>query len=181
MAASLIVHRDGRKFEQMQQVELSPGARGNQQTLQMMAKIVREDAESPDLKRFARRTLFPGIEQKDQSEKIKIIYEFCRDGILYLDDTPNVERVADLWSCLYSLAEFAPVGDCVIKSTALATVLALFDFKPVFIASKIRDDAATFNHVFCGLETGNQLFHLDATPKRFQPPVMTSLYVYKIF
>jgi hypothetical protein len=182
MQAKLIVHRDGRKFEKVKTGLLLPGALGNQQTLEEMSKIVREDSRSEDLKRFAKRTLLPGIEKKPRNETLNRIYEFCRDSILYLDDLRGVERVADLWSCLYSLSEFAPVGDCVIKSTALATLLSLFGFEPVFIVSKISERSESFNHVFCGLATtGNQFLRIDPTPEQFQPRQMVSLHVYKIF
>jgi hypothetical protein len=177
----LIVHRDGRKYEKVTQSALLPGALGNQQTLEVMSKIVREDSESPDLRRFVKRDLFIDTEQYEPAEQIKQIYEFCLNRIQYLDDFQGVERVADLWSCLYSLSEFVPVGDCVIKSVALATLLSFFDFKPFFIASKISEQSNSFNHVFCGLQQNAINLRLDATPQERQPPKMVSLYLHKIF
>jgi len=181
MSGQLIIHRDGRKFERVTNHALLPGALGNKQTLDVMSKIVREDSESEDLRRFAARDLLPGIEQKPCNEILQQIYDFCTNRIQYLDDVPGVERVADLWSCLYSLGEFVPLGDCVIKSVALATLLSFFDFKPYFVASKISEQSNSFNHVFCGLQQNSINFRLDPTPIERQPPRMVSLYFHQIF
>lgn len=166
MQGKLIINRAG--APQTRETPRQTGAKGNQETLAIMAQIVREDSRRADLKRFVTRYLLPGIEQKTDAGKIQQIYEFCRDEILYLDDSPGVERVADLWTCLFGLGEFSARGDCVIKSVCLATLLAMFGGRPCFIAIRSTSENEALNHVFCGLPAGNRLLSLDALPATFQ-------------
>lgn len=165
----LIIYRDGRRFEQTVVMPLEEGVKGNWQTLAAMAKIVREDAAMPDLKRFIERAILPGINFSDSQALIQAAFNFCNHSILYFDDFPTIERIADLWSCLYALDPKQAIGDCVIKSVALATILATAGLKPFFVALQSDAQSTTFNHVFVGLEQNKNFLPLDPTPKNFKP------------
>ena len=165
----LQIFRDGRRYEALSRIQLTTGFQANYKTLEIMGKIVREDAVLPDLKAFAIRTII-GVDNAKTTERgINAAYEFCRDRIEYTDEADGYETVADLWSCLYGLNPDKAVGDCAIKSVALATLLCYLNLRPVFVAFQQIPGADFFNHVAVGLvgENGTQV--LDATPPEFGP------------
>lgn len=130
-----------------------------------MARIVREDRTQIDLRNFVTREIVTGVSGFDERSEIDKCFEFCRDKIRYRKDPVKVERVADLWSCLYYLNNDEPEGDCGIKSVALATTLSLIGYKPFFVVIRQNPMSSSFNHVYCGVELGGKFLPLDPTPE----------------
>lgn len=169
MARILQIFRDGKRFKPITQTALLDGYQGNLQTLEIMSQMVKEDRTQKDLRRFVERNILKDVKGQNFDKEIKRIFAFCRDEILYRKDPVQVERIADLWSCLYSLNESQPEGDCSIKSTALATMLAIFGHKPCFAIVKTNKDDFNFSHVYVEVEIDGKLFALDPTPEDFKP------------
>lgn len=163
----LQIFRDGRRTA-FKTIQLPRGAQGNLETLAEMAKIVREDAALWDMRNFAMREII-GLEAQDIDAQIAAAYNFARNKIKYLPEGPTTETVADLWSCMYALNADHPVGDCVIKSVALATLLSYLKLRPYFVA--IRQLAGTdyFDHVFVAIDHDGKTEALDPTPPEFTP------------
>ena len=145
---------------------LPHGVHGNTRTLYEMAKIVREDAREPDLRRFVLDKILSGVRGHDYRGEIDACFRFARDRITYRRDPRGVERVADMWSTLYALAD-EPEGDCGIKSTFLATTLALLGHKPLFIVLRTSPRVEYFQHVYVGVGMGGAgvVLELDPTPE----------------
>lgn len=164
---TLRIFRDGRKHERLLTKQLPLGAQANYETLAEMKKIVLADAREKDLKNFAYRNII-GFD-KSQSQQVDSAFSFCRDAIVYESENDGFETVADLWSCLYALNERHPVGDCSIKSVALATCLSYIGLKPYFVVIRQIPNADFFNHVYVGVNINGQVLPLDPTPKNFRP------------
>lgn len=162
----LQIFRDGKRTVATQRLQLPPGAQGNLITLREMAKIVREDSKLSDLKNFAFREVI-GLDKRTLTEQINAAYEFCRDRIIYDQEKSGYETIADLWSCFYSLNPLYPIGDCAIKSVALATCLSYLNLKPYFVAVRQVKNVDYFNHVFVGIDEGGKHIGLDPTPNEF--------------
>jgi hypothetical protein len=169
MARILQIFRDGKRFKPIEQQKLLDGYQGNLQTLGIMSRMVREDRTQKDLRRFIERNILKDVKGQNFDKEIKRIFEFCRDEILYRKDPVQVERIADLWSCLYALNENQAEGDCSIKSVALATMLAIFGHKPCFAIVKAEKDDLNFSHVFVEVEIDGEFYALDPTPEDSKP------------
>lgn len=165
MLTELQVFRDGHKsrsyFEPLQ-----PGDHGTVQTLEVMARIVREDATQPDLRKFVlKEVVGSAVRGHDFSGEINRCFEFARNQIVYRRDPVGVERVSDLWSTLYALSPGEPEGDCGIKSVFLASCLALVGNRPVFVVIRQTPQDVTFKHVYVGLFHEGKYLPLDPTPQ----------------
>jgi hypothetical protein len=179
----LIVIRDDRRYVGETKLKLPPGAQGNTDTLAVMAQIVREDSALPDLRNFAMREII-GAGKKTISSQIDAAFHFCRDKIVYRDEGEGTETVADLWSCIYGLNPDHPVGDCAIKSVALATVLSYLKLEPRFVAIRQVPNVDWFNHVFVEIGDEGEEITLDPTPENFEPGMTLGYYErlrYRIF
>lgn len=180
----LQVFRDGRRFEPQTQEPLLDGYQGNLQTVRIMAKMVKEDRTQLDLRRFVEREILKTVKGQNFAEEISRIFNFCQKKILYRKDPVKVERVADLWSCLYALNDRRPEGDCSIKSVALATMLALYGHKPSFVLIKQNPHSTNFNHIYVEIELNGQIFALDPTPEdapQGYEPKFLKKQIYRIF
>lgn len=158
------IFRDGRRTRYEKRIQLPAGVEGNYQTLRIMARIVREDALYPDLGNYVRRHILGSGSVEDQ---ITSAYEYCRDRIKYLPEQAGYETVADLWSCEYGMSNEGPVGDCAVKSVALATALSYLknEVTPFFIALRQVPGANYFNHVLVGIRRPDGTDEaLDPTP-----------------
>ncbi len=164
----LKIFRDGRKHERLLTQQLPTGAKANLETVAVMCRIVREDAQEVDLRNFVMREII-GLDKQTISEKLDAAFNFCRDKIVYKDEENGFETLADLWSCMYALDALNAVGDCAIKSVALATCLSFLDLKPYFVVIRQQPNVNFFNHVYCGCEIGGVNMPLDPTPARFRP------------
>jgi transglutaminase-like putative cysteine protease len=163
----LQIFRDGKRSRDRRYVQLPAGAQGNVATLFEMATIVREDSLFPDLRNFVFRELI-GVDKKTTAEKMAAAFYYCRDRIVYLQESETTETVADLWSCLYSLNNDHPAGDCAIKSVALATCLSYLNLKPYFVALQQIPGADFFNHVFVAIDSDGKEIGMDPTPEDFE-------------
>lgn len=168
----LQIFRDGRRrVPPMQRIQLGTGGQANLTTLGYAAEIVREDAVLPDVRSFIFREILRIDPNSDVETIISAAYEFCRDRIVYRDEGEGTETLADLWSCCYGIDPTQPVGDCAIKSTALATIIASatqLTIKPFFVAIRQLRDADYFNHVYVGiLRPDGSKEALDPTPPEF--------------
>jgi hypothetical protein len=179
----LQIFRDGKRRRGERPIQLPDGAQGNLETLDVMARIVREDSVLPDLRSFAMREII-GSDADTLDAQIDAAFQFCRDEIHYKPEGENTETVADLWSCLYGIDPQKAVGDCAVKSVALATLIALassLTVKPFFVALQQIPGADFFNHVFVGIRRGDTFVALDATPPEFrlgdELPSITQLHV----
>jgi transglutaminase-like putative cysteine protease len=163
---TLQIFRDGRKHVATERVQLPVGAQANLYTLSRMAEIVREDSAMLDMRAWVRRDLAPG---DTVQARVNAAFAYCRDKVRYLPEADDTETIADLWSCLNGLDENSPVGDCAIKSVALATCLGCLNLRPFFRALQQLPDADFYNHVFVGLYTDGKFVALDPTPPEFRP------------
>ena len=161
----LQIFRDGRKRESYLNVPLKDGEQGNFQTLDVMARIVREDRLQPDLRAFVLREIVGDVAGHNFGGELNAIFDFCQHRIVYRKDPFNVERVADLWSTIYALDPNNPEGDCGIKSTCFATCCALIGYKPFFVVIKQDARQTSFNHVYNGVISNGQKQYFDATPE----------------
>lgn len=164
---TLQIYRDGRRYQAKQRIQLPVGAEANFYTMRVMRDIIREDSQFPDLRNFAMREII-GLENQTLSQQIDAAYRFCRDRIVYEPEKEGFETVADLWSCIYGINPGHPVGDCAIKSTALATVLSYLGLKPYFVAIRQIPNVDFFNHVFVGIVENGKQIGLDPTPENFR-------------
>lgn len=183
----LQIFRDGNRYQGTELLRLPAGAQGNVTTLSIMARIVREDSAWGDLRNMALRDIV-GLHHTNISDQIDAAFTWCRDEIVYRDEGNDTETVADLWHCRYGFDLANAVGDCAIKSVALATILSYLKLRPVFIAISQVPGADYFNHVYVGIERedGSRMA-LDPTPGDYSPgqeadgdSVYTRL-IYKIF
>lgn len=183
----LQIFRDGKRHQERRLIQLPAGAQANFYTLGKMAEIVRQDAREPGLRAWAMRTILGNAAELDA--QIDAAFQHCRDDIVDRPEGPDTETIADLWSCEYELDPAHPIGDCAIKSVALATLISLassLTVKPVFIALRQIPGADYFNHVLVGIPGNGQHGYvpLDPTPPEFRPgdmlPSLSSVY-YRIF
>lgn len=165
MKRFLQIYRDGKREHRSLTMPLLEGEQGNVQTLQAMAQIVSEQRTQPDLRAFVLREIVGNVRGHDSAGEVQRIFEFARDRITYRKDPFGVERVADIWSTLYSLNPNSPEGDCGIKSTFVAGCCALLGHKPFFVVIKQKPDQPNFNHVYNMILVDGKIQYLDATPE----------------
>ena len=163
----LRIFRDGRKHERLLTMQLPTGAQANLETLAVMKKIVLEDSKESDLRNLVMRDII-GLDNQTLDAQIDAAFKFCRDAIKYEDEQDGFETVADLWSCLYALKPENPIGDCAIKSVALATCLSFLGLKPFFVAIRQIPNVTFYNHVYVGVVVDGQTIPLDPTPENFK-------------
>jgi hypothetical protein len=162
----LKIYRDGRRFERITTKRLPPGAKGNLETLAVMKEIILADSQEPDLGNFIFREII-GLDKKTLGEQINAAYTFCRDKIIYNQEKDGFETVADIWSCMYALNPFHPIGDCAIKVVALCTSLSFLNLKPSLVMIGQFEGVDFYNHVFCSAVIDGKETTLDPTPQNF--------------
>lgn len=176
--------RDGHGKLTMLETPLAEGEQGNIQTLDAMAKIVREQRRESDLRSFVLREIVGGVRGHNFNGEVEAIFRFTQSEIVYRKDPFGVERVADIWSTLYALNPDRPEGDCGIKSTFFASCCALIGHKPFFVVIKQRPGQTAFNHVYNAALIDGQIRYFDATPEDrpagWQAPSVEKL-IYNIF
>ncbi len=167
MKRELLIFRDGHPRRRDLTIPLLDGEQGNMQTLNEMARIVREDRTSPDLRLFILREVIGSVRGHDAAGEVQAVFDFAQRQITYRQDPFGVERVADVWSTLYALnpREYEPEGDCGIKSTFIASCLATLGYKPFFVVAKQTANQRAFNHVFNAVMLNGVFTYLDATPE----------------
>lgn len=165
MRRVLQIFRDGVTTSHNLNQPLLDGEQGNMQTLNEMAKIVREDRTSPDLRTFVLREIVKTVPGHDFAGEVEKIFEFAQKRITYRQDPYNVERVADIWSTLYALNPNEPEGDCGIKGLFLASACAILGYKSYFVVIKQKANQAAFNHLYNAVVINGELKYFDPTPE----------------
>lgn len=165
MKRVLQIFRDGHKTRRYLNEPLLDGEQGNIQTLDAMAKIVREDRLEPDLRIFVLREIVREAPPHNVAAEIGKIFEFAQHRIVYRKDPFGVERVADIWSTLYALNPNEPEGDCGVKSLFFASCCAILGHKPYFVVIKQRPNQKAFNHVYNAVWIDGKMHYYDATPQ----------------
>lgn len=165
MKRYLQIFRDGKESFTYLNESLADGEQGNIQTLNAMARIVREDRLAPDLRNFVLREIVGPVRGHDHAGEIDAIFEFSQKRIVYRKDPFGVERVADIWSTLFALSAKGPEGDCGIKSTFFASCCAILGHKPFFVVVKQDKGQRAFNHVYNAVLINGKIQFFDATPE----------------
>lgn len=164
----LQIWRDGRQRGEVLQTPLLDGEQGNAQTLAAMIGIVRADRLKADLRRLVLDLVIKDTAGHNFAGEIKQIFEFAQSRITYRKDAVGVERVVDLWTCLFGLEnsrDYSPEGDCGIKSVFIATCCALLGHRPFFVIIKQDEKSQSFNHIYNAVAVGDRFYYLDATPE----------------
>lgn len=165
MKRFLQVFRDGHGKLTKLESPLAEGVQGNMQTLEAMARLVREQRCESDLRNFVLREIIGGVRGHNFAGEVEAIFRFTQSEIVYRRDPFGIERVADIWSTLYALNPNRPEGDCGIKSTFFASCCALVGHKPFFVIVKQRPGQETFNHVYNAVLIDGAIRYFDATPE----------------
>jgi hypothetical protein len=143
MHQRLIIVQNGCSTEKVQSGPLRHGAEGNEQTLRYAAQMVREDSAQDIRLRSLAEQLTAGCAPHDVAGAVRVLFEFARDGIRYVDDPVDVERIADAWTTVESRA-----GDCGDKSILLASLLGAIGIKSQFIVQSWAGDLSNgYDHV----------------------------------
>ena len=117
-------------------LQIAQGQQGTRQTLQLMAKLVRQGRENGQVRQLALQ-LVKGLAQKDYLGEAKKIHEFVRDKIRYVRDPNKIEALHTVEQLLVQRQ-----GDCDDKSILVAALLEA-------IGHKTRLVAIGFNRGFC--------------------------------
>lgn len=143
MHQRLRIVQNGQRREWPKSEPLRHGAEGNEQTLRYAAAMVREDSSQDDRIRSLAEQLVSGCAPRDGACEVRQLFEFARDGIRYLEDPPDTERIADAWRTYGKRS-----GDCVDKCILLATLLGSIGYRSEFIAQSWDGDLENgFDHV----------------------------------
>jgi len=116
------------------------------QSLEVMARAVKGEIP-PDFSGFndpLNRNLAKQI-IGNGGDRVGALYYFVRDQIAYVEHPINLQVVKDCRRLVESRE-----GDCVSKSTCLATLLAAIGYMPRFVAQD--PDGAGFSHVYVEVE-----------------------------
>ena len=133
---------------------LAKGVQGIKQTLQLMAKLVRQGRENPVIRAQALQ-LVSGLTQKDYLGEAKKIHAFVRDRVRYVRDPKGVETLHTAEQMLLQRQ-----GDCDDKSILVAALLET-------IGHPTRLVAIGFNrgycHVFCEVQIKGTWYTVETT------------------
>lgn len=155
---------------------LAPGIAAIEQTLAVMAALVRRDAGDEWLRRFA-LSLVGGCRGHDFECELDSLFRFVRDRVSYRRDPILIERVQDARRTL----ELGS-GDCDDKVVLLATLLATLGHRSRFVVIGYRPGA--FHHVYLEAIVRGRALALDPTNERAEvgwEPRAISRATYEIF
>jgi len=143
----------------IRQGKLLEGLAGTRQTLEEMARLVRQDAGDLSIRQFAL-----GLVQKCDGHQfnceIRALFHFCRDEIIYRRDPVDHEWVQD---AARTIGVFR-TGDCDDKVVCLATLLGALGHKSRFVV--IGRQPGQYTHVYLEVRTPGGWLPLDPTPER---------------
>lgn len=117
-------------------LKLAGGVQGTRQTLQLMAKLVRDGRENPSIRAQALQ-LVSGLKQKDYLGEAAKIHAFVRDRVRYVRDPKGVETLHTAEQMLVQKQ-----GDCDDKTVLVAALLET-------IGHPTRIVAIGFNQGYC--------------------------------
>lgn len=131
------------------------GTDGVRATLGVMRALVRQFRTNEEIHALARR-LTMKLPQKDWSGEVRALHAYVRDGIRYLKDTNEVERVQ---TPLVTVD--IGTGDCDDKSVLLATLLEAIGHPARFVA--VGFEPGHFSHVYVETKIGPKWIPLETT------------------
>lgn len=143
--------------QHVQTLPLSPGWRGTRETLQHMARLVRQGAEDQDLRQFIHR-LISDIPARQWDAIAVRLFEYARDRVIYRRDPVGVEVVQSARATLE-----LGYGDCDDKAIFLATALALVGEVTRFRVGSY--DGREWGHVWVQWRRGKDWIDFDPTPR----------------
>lgn len=136
---------------------LRDGADGTRQSLEVMARAVKGQIppdhsgfSDPYNQQLARNII------GESDDDVAALFRFVRDRIRYVEHPINLQVVKDCRRLVESNE-----GDCVSKSTCLATLLATRGIASRFVAQD--PDGHGFNHVYVEADVGGDWVALDPT------------------
>lgn len=114
------------------------GHQGTLRTLEAMRYLVRKDYRSPYVRSAIQCvwSVFTG----PRCSVVEVLFLFARDCIRYVEDPPNIERIAD-----FRTTTELGYGDCDDKTIWLATALLACDVPVRFV---VQSQGEQWDHVF---------------------------------
>jgi hypothetical protein len=138
---------------------LLSGTSGTNQTLDVMAALVRRDAGDLQIRNFA-LSLASSCSGHDFNCEIEQLYSYARDQIIYRRDPVEWEWVQDAKRTIFVFGS----GDCDDKVVALATLLAALGHRTRFVVLGLTTEKYT--HVYLEVLTSRGWIPLDPTPEQ---------------
>lgn len=131
------------------------GVRGIHETLKTMSQLTRDGAKNYAV-HMAAISRSRSCPQKDYACEVRCLHAFVRDGIRYVQDPKDVERVQSPDVTLQIAA-----GDCDDKSVLLASLLEAMGHPTRFVA--IGFEPGIFSHVYVETKIGARWIPLETT------------------
>lgn len=138
---------------------LPPGQQGTIQTLDLMAKYVRDSQTDIGLIDFANGILSAfGVPARNDKAKIDAIFAYVKAAVTFRKDPYDAELVKDARRTLQT-----GYGDCDDIAVLLASLLACVGECPRFAVMKMTKGSPVWEHVYVEVQLGNQWLPLDTT------------------
>lgn len=165
---------EGSAFER----KLSPGERGTDETLAVMAEVVRDAAASPLVLAVVERIIDAAQVERGNGGKLRPhagsildgVYHYLRSNFKFRRDPAGVEELGlpDAMFEAIELGKQVLERDCDNVAVLGASLLAAMDFVPVFVVAATTD-RGPWEHVFYGWWMGgDQVIPFD--PQEGTPP-----------
>ena len=135
-------------------LKLSGGVQGTRQTLQIMAKLVRQGRENPAVRAQALQLVKP-LSQKDYLGEAKKIHAFVRDHVRYVRDPKGVEPLHTAEQMLLQRQ-----GDCDDKTVLVAAMLETIGHPTRIVAVGF---AQGYCHVFPEVQIKGTWYTVETT------------------
>lgn len=138
---------------------LPPGQAGTVQTLDLMAKYVRDSQVDVGLIDFANTVLQAfNVPPRNDKAKIDAIFAYVKAAVTFRKDPYDAELVRDARRTLQ-----AGCGDCDDIAVLLASLLACVGECPRFAIMKMSKNSPDWEHVYVEVQLGNKWLPLDTT------------------
>ena len=131
------------------------GAKGVEQTLDMMCAIVRRSKKHPVIRTLAVR-LVNQLPQKDYVNELRALHRFVRDNVRYTRDVRGVETLQ-----YPEITVKERAGDCDDKSILFASLAESLNFPTRFVA--VGYDSDSYCHVLPQVRVGRGWIPAETT------------------
>lgn len=129
--------------------ELANADLGNYQTVEVMRKKAREQAQTPLVRKLALKILEQaGTRGHNFLDEARALGEFVKSNVSYVRDPTDVEQLHDPIFMINEITKGTARGDCDDKALLLATLLLSVGHQPYFAIVRYRDVAGPFNHIY---------------------------------
>jgi len=134
-------------------IELSPGAEGNLQTLEIMKQVAQERKTSPLVRQTALQ-IIQSVPQNDRVAECLAIGDWVRANMRYTFDVASEEQLTDPLTLLDQINKQIPCtsSDCDDMSLLTATLLLSIGYTDIVFCAVRYDKTATsrdsFDHVY---------------------------------